>query len=335
MPEATLPSPPDGPARPLKTSGTHSPTTRKIILSSRGSPKPCWLTAGSQKPVLTFLNLWDRAPGSGEVNLDLARISIRTGDADQAIRYFRSAIYGSWDKDPAKQRRNTRLELCEFLLQQGRISDAQAEIAGLAADTPEEDGALLEKTGQLFSQAGEPGRALSEFEEALRINPRQNQWLEEAGRAAFTAGDYTKAETFLARADRENPSAEITGLRNTVRDVLDDDPFLPGLSDRQQAERSWRAYQQGLKRLGRCTGTGMGAQLPGETSPDLQGLISEAHDLKVHVNLESLARQSDLRNEAMQFVFHVEEINSPACGSPDTADQALLLIVRRQPSSNP
>ncbi len=269
------------------------------------------------------------------MNLDLARISIRTGEADQAIRYFRSAIYGSWDKDPAQQRRNTRLELCEFLLQQGRFSDAQAEIAGLAADTPEDDGPLLEKTGQLFSQAEEPGRALSEFEEALRINPRQNQWLEDAGRAAYTAGDYTKAETFLARADRESPSEEITGLLDTVRKVIDDDPYLPGLSDKQQAERSWRAYQQGLKRLGTCTGTDIVAQSSGETSPDLQALINEAHDLKADVNLESLTRQSDLRNEAMQFVFHVEAINSPACGSPDTADQALLLIVRRQPGSNP
>jgi predicted Zn-dependent protease len=52
------------------------------------------------------------------------------------------------------------------------------------------------------------------------------------------------------------------------------------------------------------------------------------------VNLESLTRQSDLRNEAMQFVFHVEEINSHGCGSPDPADQALVLFARRRTSSN-
>ena len=47
-----------------------------------------------------FLNLWDRTPGSGEVNLDLAHLSQRTNDVDGAIRYFQSAIYGSWEDDP-------------------------------------------------------------------------------------------------------------------------------------------------------------------------------------------------------------------------------------------
>jgi tetratricopeptide (TPR) repeat protein len=85
-----------------------------------------------------LLNLWDRSPGSGEVNLDLAHVSMRMGDAEESIRYFRSAIYGSWEKDPAQQRRKTRQELYEFLVSQGRTSEAQAELAGLAADTPSE-----------------------------------------------------------------------------------------------------------------------------------------------------------------------------------------------------
>jgi predicted Zn-dependent protease len=81
-------------------------------------------------------NLWDRSPGSGEVNLDLAHVSMRMGDTEQAIRYFRGAIYGSWDSDPALQRRKTRRELYEFLVLEGRSIEAQAELAGLAADTP-------------------------------------------------------------------------------------------------------------------------------------------------------------------------------------------------------
>jgi Tfp pilus assembly protein PilF len=56
-------------------------------------------------------NLWDRAPGSGEVNLDLAHVSMRMGDPEQAIRYFRSAILGSWEADSSRQRRKARLQL--------------------------------------------------------------------------------------------------------------------------------------------------------------------------------------------------------------------------------
>jgi predicted Zn-dependent protease len=96
------------------------------------------LLAGDRLPEARsyLLNLWDRSPGSGEINLDLARVSMHLGDQAQAIRYFRTAIYGVWEKDPAQQRRKARRELYDYLISQGRTSDAEAELAGLAADTP-------------------------------------------------------------------------------------------------------------------------------------------------------------------------------------------------------
>ena len=194
-----------------------------------------------------LVNLWDRAPGSGEVNLDLAHVSMQTGDMDQSIRYFRGAISGSWEKEPALQRRKVRLELCEFLLAHRQTSDAQAEIAGLAADTPADDGALHEENGRLFLRAGEPGKALAEFEAALHINPRQSQWLADAGQVAFEDGDYLKAETYFSKADRENPSDEIHASLMLVRNVLGNDPFLAGLSDEEQARRSWRDFRAGTR----------------------------------------------------------------------------------------
>ena len=108
----------------------------------------------------------------------------------------------------------------------GRTNDAQAEIAGLAADTPSENGALREENGRLFLRVGEPGKALAEFEAALQINPRQSQWLADAGQVAFEDGDYLKAETYFSRADRENPSDEIHASLMLVRDVLGNDPYL-------------------------------------------------------------------------------------------------------------
>ena len=282
-----------------------------------------------------FLNLWDGAPGSGEVNLDLAHISMRTGDADQAIRYFRGAIYGSWDNDPAQQRRNTRLELCKFLLALGRTNDARAEIAGLAADAPAEDAVLHEETGQLSLKASEPNRALAEFETALQSNPRQDHLLEDAGKAAYVVGDYAKAETYLVRSARENPSDEVLALLDTVREVLDGDPFLPGLSDQEQAQRSWRAWQQGLARLQECAGPSAAAESTAQPSSDLQSLTQDARELNGLVNLKSLGGDPKLRNETMQLVFRIEGAASPTCQPPTGADQALILIGNRHAGSNP
>src|SRR6476646_972221 len=48
--------------------------------------------------------LWSDTPGSGVVNLELARIARDEGDFDDAVRYYHGAIDGAWDRDPAKAR---------------------------------------------------------------------------------------------------------------------------------------------------------------------------------------------------------------------------------------
>jgi len=282
-----------------------------------------------------FVNLWDRSPGSGQVNLDLAHLSMRMNDVEEAIRYFRSAIYGSWDKDPTKQRQTTRLELCEYLISQGRSVDAQAELAGLAADTPPEDALLHVETGRLFMKAGEPGMALAEFEAALRNNRRQSQWLAYAGNASFAAGDYNKAETYLTRAVREKPSDEDVALLGTVRELLSIDPFRAGLSDEEQARRVWRAFQYGNERIQKCTEANTKSQSNGQVLANLQALARDAQGLKKRVNLRALGNHPELRNEAMQFIFRIENVTAQSCGPLTSTDRAMNLIEKRQAGSNP
>jgi len=282
-----------------------------------------------------LVNLWDRTPGSGEVNIDLAHVAVQTGDMEEAIRYFRGAIFGSWEKDPGLQRRNVRLELCEFLLSHRRTSDAQTEIAGLAADTPSDDGVLREQNGRLFLRVGEPGKALAEFEAALKTNPGQSQWLADAGHVAFEDGDFLKAEAYFARADRENPSDEIHASLMLVRDVLGNDPYLAGLSDEEQSRRTRGDFDQGIRRLHECTGIGRSDSPPGQASPDVQLLNKEAQELEKRVNLFSLDKNPELRNEVMQIVSRIEDVASQACGPGTGLDQALTLIVKRSEGSNP
>jgi Tfp pilus assembly protein PilF len=282
-----------------------------------------------------LVTLWERTPGSGQVNLDLAHVSVQIGALDDAVRYFQAAIYGSWDKDPAQHRRTVRLELCEFLLAHDRINDAQAELAALAADIAPDDLSLLEKTGRLLLKAGQPERALVEFEAELRNNPRQRQWLSDAGNAAMAAGDYAKAETYLARAVREKSSDEDVKMLAIARNVLSGDPFQSGLSDTEQARRSWRAFQQGLARLQQCTVGNATLPPPGQSLTDMQALNRDAQGLKPRVNLRSLSRQPELRKEAMQLVFRIEETTASTCGNPTGMDQALILIGKRHEGNNP
>jgi tetratricopeptide (TPR) repeat protein len=282
-----------------------------------------------------LVNLWDRAPGSGEVNLDLAHVSMHLGELDRAIGYFHGAIFGSWEKDPALERRKVRLELCEFLLSHRRSSEAEVEVAGLAADTPADNGALRVENSRLFLRVGEPGKALTEIETALQINPRQSQWLADAGQIAFEDGDYLKAETYFSKADLENPSQEIHASLMLVRDVLGNDPFLAGLSEEEQARRSRRDLQQGLERLRNCIGTSASSSASDQSRSNWQLLNKEAQDLQKRATLFSLGKNPEMRSETMQLVFRIEDATSQNCEPPTGLDQALTLIEKRQESDKP
>jgi predicted Zn-dependent protease len=62
-----------------------------------------------------LVNLWEREPENGLVNLELARIAAQTGQVEQALRYYHNAIYATWPGNQEVERRDTRLELIEFL----------------------------------------------------------------------------------------------------------------------------------------------------------------------------------------------------------------------------
>ncbi len=282
-----------------------------------------------------LVNLWDRDPGSGKVNLDLAHVSLQSGDTDQTVRYFRGAIFGSWEGDPAVQRRKVRLEFCEFLLSHQMASDARTEIAGLAADTPPDDGALREENGRLFMRVGEPGKALAEFEAAVKIDPTRGAWLTDAGQVAFENGDYLKAENYFSRAERENPSDEIHAALVLVRDVLGNDPFLAGLSEEEQARRTWHDFQQGLDRLHKCSAAGPNNSPSDQANSQLHSVNQDAQELQKEVDLSSLGKSPGMRNETMQLVSKIEEASSQVCGPAAGLDQALTLIEKRQEGNNP
>ena len=75
-----------------------------------------------------FSNLQDAEPGSGPLNLELARLSVRKGVIADALRYYRAAIYGNWEDDALKNRRAVRLELIQSMLDHGQLNAARTEV---------------------------------------------------------------------------------------------------------------------------------------------------------------------------------------------------------------
>src|SRR5580693_20415 len=114
-----------------------------------------------------LINLWEREPENGLVNLELARIAAQKGETEQALRYYHNAIYATWPGDQEVERRDTRLELIQYLLNINAKAHAQAELIALAANL-DDDPAQHAHAGDLFLRAQDYEHALAEYRLSLK-----------------------------------------------------------------------------------------------------------------------------------------------------------------------
>jgi len=273
-----------------------------------------------------LLSLWEREPGDGTVNLELARLEGRRGELGQALRYYHGAIYGVWPEEPSEHRWETRFEVSEFLLGRQANAQAQSELLALAASLPRDDAARQTRLGNLFLRAGLDGRALTAFRNALQAQPKLPAALAGAGEAAFHAGDYRTALSYLRRAAQEDPQNQhASDLLTTAGLVLELDPFQPRLPAKERARRVVHDFQTALERLQGCT-----QKAGSPADPSLASLYQEGTSRKRRVQERVLARDSDALEGAMEFAFQMEQAAERHCGAATGEDLALLLIARKR-----
>ncbi|MFB3921016.1 MAG: tetratricopeptide repeat protein [Terriglobia bacterium] len=281
-----------------------------------------------------LVTLWERQPGDGVVNLELARLAAARGSVQEAARYYHNSIFAVWDRDPTLQRRQARFEFCEFLLSHRLLAEAQAALIEMAADLPN-DPDLHERVGALMLRAQDPSRALQQFEEALRIDGRSPAGLSGAGEAAFRAGRYPAARLYLERAARLGPLDEKNTERLQVsRLILSLDPFQNKLPARERAARTIRVFQQALDRLKECAaqrGENLETQEP-ETR--LQREYARAMEFVPSVNSRELTRNPDTQANVAELALEIERLASETCGAGKDIDRALVLLARQREGGN-
>jgi Flp pilus assembly protein TadD len=281
-----------------------------------------------------LLNLWEREPGNGTVNLELARLAAHSGSEPQAVQYYHDAIYGQWDDNPAEHRRQARLELAEFLLSVGQRAQAQAELIALTAELPR-DPALETQVGALLMKAGEYEHAESLFRQALRLRPNYTQALEAAGEASFETGHYSDARRYLARASREGAlSTQSQSRLETATLVGESDPLAPRLSGQERMRRTLRAFTQSMERLSGCAAARGVSLENNQQQSDLQKMHALALALRPKLRERNLARDPDVLMEVTDLVFEIEKATERECGEPQGLDLALLLLSRAQERGN-
>jgi tetratricopeptide (TPR) repeat protein len=279
-----------------------------------------------------LLTLLTESPGSGPINLALARVAVNLNNHSGVIRYYHNAIYGVWPADPLRQRWDVRRELCEYLLNQHDLQDAEPDLIALAQETPPTDSARENISGDLLSRAGMWIRALAAYRAALAIQRDDTHALAGAGRAAFQLAMFSDAAAYLQRLPQPDRLApDVADILALSQEAATMNALRPGLRAAEAAKRAAKALSVAGARISSCAQT-KGETLtpnPRATTPptDLQKLYATAHQNRQIWSEMNLAQHPDQVVAAMTFAVQAEKAASAECGPPQTiADRALALI---------
>lgn len=272
-----------------------------------------------------FMGLWEGQPGDGFINLRLARLAAKKGDRQGAVKFYRASIYGTWEGDGTVRRRDVRLELAEYLLDQHDYSGARTELLITGGNNPD-DMALAVRLGEMLQEAGDPADALAYYQEAIAAEPRNERALEGAGRLEFAAGDFEEAARLLERAVRVHgavkQSSDVTDMLAKAERVVELAP-LKRLPVRERVARILNARAVAKKRFDGCL-----ARMAGGTSSPLAGLGSAWEGKVASIGTGALMRDAKVQDAVVMLVFDTEEKTSHVCGAPDGDDAALLLMAK-------
>ena len=277
-----------------------------------------------------FLNLWESQPGDGFINLQLARLARQLHKPQDANNYYRAAIYGSWNGDGVARRREVRVELANFLIEQDQPSLAQNVLLVAASNAPS-DPALSLSFGDDLLRANDPTDAMKQYQKAISESPRNAIAYEKAGQLAYATGDYAHARDYLEKALRESagvlgvsaePESDTTAmLRNAERLLVLDPRLATTRSDRVTRILNNRATAR--KRLDACM-----AQL---TTPQLSfdTLKSRWTASASNSTRSALMRDDSNQDVNRSLINDTETETARFCGAPRGDDALLLLLAKR------
>ena len=289
--------------------------------------------AGHTEESTNYLSeLWETEPGSGLINLRLARLAAKKQEQLQAINYYRAAIYGTWEGDGVERRRDTRLELARYLLAQNDPEAARVELLVASGNTIG-DPAVDLTIGGLLEQANDPQDALRLYRRAAETRPGDAPALAAAGRVAFRAGDYRDAQHWLAQAlhsdaARNFPASDVdpTKLSEMLRTSEQIVAMTPS-SDLPSAERVRRILH--LREIAYVQLESCVPRLNPDAAAALHDLVARWAARDANPSRGALLRSVDLQNALVTLSYQTALALSTACSvQPEDEQQPLLLLAR-------
>ena len=310
--------------------------------------------AGRLREATAYFNtLWDKEPGNGNINLQLARLAARQQQPGSVLEHYHAAIYGVWEGDGAIRRRLVRLELVRYLISQSRFGEARDELL-IAAGNDTTTRSLLEVAG-LLAQAHAPNDALHLYREVASRRPIVTEAVEGAGQMAFAMGHYRTAKLYLERAVTVAGSGAqpLVNRPLTERNLRIATAVLaaypsPQLPERERLRRVIRSYetararfascstqlQSGTQSSGAASSNGAGAKPANPNAAEVAALATRWQQEPPRLRIADLEKNPEREAAAMQLVYDTERdterdtepITASSCGPPAGLDAILLHI---------
>lgn len=292
-----------------------------------------------------YLNtLWEKEPGNGNINLQLARVLAKQKQTASALDHYHAAVYGVWQGHGAVLGRQARLEMVRYQIALGRYNDARGELL-IAAGNDSSTETLMEVAG-LLTEAHAPADALHMYQEVARRRPLVVPALEGAGQIAFTLGRYRTARDYLEKAliaaNAAHPLADKASAEKNLRtagQVVAVYPS-PALPPWERLRRVVQAFETARKRYTACA-NGNAGESPvqsGKTqilnNQEMTALGNRWKVAQPRLTTAALANDAKLEAATMQLVYDTEQVTAHVCGEPGGDDAALLRIAASPESVN-
>jgi Tfp pilus assembly protein PilF len=283
-----------------------------------------------------FLGLWETEPGSGLINLSLARIAAKKNDAQAAIRYYRASIYGTWEGDGTVRRREVRLELSRYLLARHDLSSARTELLIAGGNAPD-DTAIALTLAPLLEQANAPRDALNYYQKVLAQEPTNQTALQAAARLEYESGHFDEAHRLMEQTihEQETAASNQEPINSSDKDILTNSARILALApmkklpNNERVARILKARELAKKRFDTCNAQVSTAS--GLSSP-LQDLRTKWTNKLATLDRDVLLNDPTEQDATMLLVFDTETQTAKICGPP-TGDDALLLLLARTPKA--
>ena len=274
---------------------------------------------------LTTVRVGD--PTSGIVNLLLARLAANAGRVDEAVSYYRTAVYGRWDDPADGDRIEIRLELADFLEAAGRDSLLTAELIDLAKIRPA-DLDIRTRLARQHLKSGQYEQATSMFQSVINFQPGNREALLGRGDAEFGLYNFLTARTQYNKALMYDSDEETVRKADLCNRILELDPLRVGISAAERMRRSRALVGRALAAASNCryAATEDFAGPPGPWPEDLQERIDPAETIVQG----KPARASDAAVESnIEVAADLWDLAVSLCADDAPADEPLSYVIAK------